>query len=129
MPSEPTLQQANWCALIPAVFVHVDPEHLLCIPIEEIEAWLLSDPEAIATAIGLANPPKVPQNTETIPSPKEFLQRLVRRASNGERIYVHTQHNEKVAEYLHFGRVRRCSSFVPFYDFVAGRIRLGTASP
>jgi hypothetical protein len=48
--------------LIPAVFVHVDPEHLLCIPIEEIEAWLLSDPEVIATAIGLANPPKVPLN-------------------------------------------------------------------
>jgi hypothetical protein len=98
-------------------------EHLLCIPVEELEAWLLSDPQAIAQALGLDKPPKIPINTELISSPKEFLQKLVRKASNGQKIYVHTRHNEKVAGYLRLDRAQRCPSFVPFYSFVTKKIR------
>ncbi len=97
-------------------------DHLVCVPVEELEAWLLADPEAIAKALGLEKPPKVPRNTESIPSPKEFLERVVKKTSNGNKIYVHTRHNKKVAELLRLEQARKCPSFVPFYNFVANRI-------
>jgi hypothetical protein len=97
-------------------------ERLLCIPIEELEAWLLSDPKAIAAAIGLKKYPRIRNNVESISSPKEFLQRLVKKESRDQKIYLHTKHNAQVAAHLDLARARMCSSFVPFFEFVSERI-------
>jgi len=93
--------------------------HLICIPVQEFEAWLLSDPMAIKDAMNLKNPPKVKTSPETINSPKEHLGELIYRASNKEQIYMNTKHNPKIAAKISIDLVRaKCQSFVPFYDFV-----------
>jgi len=93
--------------------------HLICIPIEEFEAWLLSDPEAIKTSMNLKATPNVKSPPETINSPKEHLGELIRRASGGEKIYINTDHNTRICEALSIYRtLNRCPSFVPFYNFV-----------
>ncbi len=45
-------------------------EYLVIIPIQELEAWLLSDPAALKKTFSLKKLPKKIANTETIESPK-----------------------------------------------------------
>lgn len=97
--------------------------HLICIPVQEFEAWLLSDPEAIQSAMHLENTPNVKAPPETINSPKEYLAELIYRASNKEKIYMNTKHNSKMAASISIGLARsKCNSFVPFYDFVQSKL-------
>jgi hypothetical protein len=92
---------------------------LICIPIQELEAWLLSDPKGIQTALHMKKPPKVKGLPETINSPKERLGELIRIASQGEIEYINTEHNPKIAEKISINLVKeKCPSFKPFYDFV-----------
>lgn len=53
------------------------------IPKEELEAWLLSDENAIFSALKLETTPKKISHPETINSPKEHLQELVQKNSKG----------------------------------------------
>jgi Domain of unknown function (DUF4276) len=93
--------------------------HLICIPVQEFEAWLLSDPEAIKKGLNLRKKPIVKGLPENINSPKEHLELLVDRASNGEKIYINTKHNIKIAELLSITKAMRlCPSFAPFYKFI-----------
>ncbi|MGD0331337.1 MAG: DUF4276 family protein [Nitrososphaeria archaeon] len=93
--------------------------YLICIPIQELEAWLLSDPEAIKTAMHLKRTPNVKGPPETINSPKEHLADLIDRASDKEKIYMNTKHNYQIAASISIDLTRhKCNSFVPFYDFV-----------
>jgi len=93
--------------------------HLICIPVQEFEAWLLSDPDAIRSAMHLNKTPRIRWQPETINAPKEYLGRLIDRASRGEKVYIHTKHNSKITEMLSIDLVRsKCPSFIPFYDFV-----------
>jgi hypothetical protein len=93
--------------------------HLICIPVQTLEAWLLSDPKAIQTAMHLMNTPNVKAPPEIINRPKEYLGGLIYRASNKEKIYINTRHNSKIAAEISIKRVcRKCPSFVSFYDFV-----------
>ena len=96
---------------------------LICIPVEELEAWLLSDPAAIQAALSLPKRPKVSGVPEQISSPKEYLQRTVHIASSGERMYLNTVHNEKICAKLSIESACRCPSFRPFHDFVLHTIR------
>ena len=97
--------------------------HLICIPVQELEAWLLSDPNAIKTAMHLNKSPNVKGQPETISSPKEHLGELIYRASKGEKIYIHTKHNPKITEALSISLVQsKCPSFIPFYDFVQSNL-------
>lgn len=106
-------------ALTPCPIVN----HLICIPIEEFEAWLLSDPEAIKASMRLQKKPNVKGLPEQINSPKEYLGKLIHMASNGEKIYLNTKHNVKIAEELSLEKTKnRCPSFMPFYDFVKKHI-------
>jgi len=98
-------------------------KHLICIPVQEFEAWLLSDPEAIKSGLNLRKKPVLKGPPERIDSPKEHLGLLIQRASNGEKIYLNTKHNVMIAEVLSIVRARRsCPSFRPFYDFIQEHI-------
>jgi hypothetical protein len=94
-------------------------DYLICIPIQEIEAWLLSDPEGIRAAMALYSTPNVKYPPETINSPKEHLGELIHRASKGERVYLNTKHNEIIAKQVSIDNIKRkCPSFLPFYSFI-----------
>ncbi len=93
--------------------------HLICIPIQEFEAWFLSDPDAIKSGLKLRKAPSIKGLPEQIDSPKEFLGELVHRTSNGEKIYINTKHNEKISQFLSIKKVlNRCPSFSSFYCFI-----------
>lgn len=98
--------------------------HLICIPVQEFEAWLLSDPEAIKTAMHLENTPNVKVSPETINCPKEYLSKLIYKASNREKIYINTKHNARIAARVSIDKARnKCPSFVPFYKFIQSNFK------
>jgi len=95
------------------------PNCLICIPVQELEAWLLSDPDAIRAALNLPVSPNIKHPPETINSPKEHLGNLISRASKREKIYMNTVHNEKIAKHVSIDRLRaKCPSFLPFDRFI-----------
>lgn len=89
---------------------------LVLIPVEELEAWLLSDPLAVRTTFKMRKTPKIPKNTERIASPKEFLADIVNRFSNTT--YLNTIHNRKIALNINLESVARCRSFTPYPQFL-----------
>ena len=97
--------------------------YLICIPVEELEAWLLADPDAIYAALNLDKIPKIPHNPESIKSPKEHIGTLVKRCSSNQKIYINTKHNKTIAEKLNIDKAKHCKSFIPFYQFVITNIK------
>lgn len=91
----------------------------IIIPIEEIEAWLLSDAAAIGRALKLQKAPQSVNHPEKIVSPKEYLVRSVRKCSLKTKTYIPTVHNRLVARELSIEVVReKCPSFCEFHRFV-----------
>jgi hypothetical protein len=97
--------------------------HLIVIPVEEIEAWLLADHAAITATMNLKTPQKAIADPENIRNPKERLARLVYEKSRHARRYINTVDNVKIASALKPENLMRCRSFVPFYDFIRANIR------
>jgi hypothetical protein len=94
-------------------------KEIICIliPVQEIEAWILADIEAV-THIFKNWYPKPIFNPESIDSPKEYLEKLSRDAKKRPR-YNHATHNEKVAQYLDLDKViQKCHSFNPLVKLV-----------
>jgi hypothetical protein len=91
--------------------------YLICIPVEEMEAWWLSDPSAIKKAMNLRAFPKVQGHPDTIESPKEHISKLVRRVTK-KKSFINTVHNEKIAQHLNISKALNCSSFSQFHQFV-----------
>lgn len=93
---------------------------LICIPIEELEAWLLSDPQGIKNAFNLKRLPNINGSPESVNSPKEKLRDLIYNCSDKNLLYI-TKHNEKIAKEISIDTVKsKCPSFVDLYDFVNG---------
>ena len=82
---------------------------IVLIPVEEIEAWLLCDPKAIAKAFREVRVVKIPGLPEQIPSPKEYLGDLVKRNYGKE--YINTIHNERIAQHLDLAKLSKVRSF------------------
>jgi hypothetical protein len=89
----------------------------IIIPIQEIEAWLLADEEAINSSFSKLTVKPV-SNPEQVKSPKEFIERLSRGANSKPR-YSNTTHNNKIAAKLNLRKVyEKCPSYRPFHDII-----------
>ena len=91
--------------------------HVIIIPIQEIEAWLLSDHVAIQNALRLRR--KFPRisNPQAIADPKRMLGDLILSRSDKRKRYV-VEDNQKIASHIELANIRRCSSFVPLEQFI-----------
>lgn len=95
---------------------------LICIPVVEIEAWFLSDPDGIKKAFKLKRKPNIKGNPETIISPKEKLGELIYHCSEKNIYYLNTKHNELLSSTLSIELMKRkCKSFEYFYSFVSNQ--------
>jgi Domain of unknown function (DUF4276) len=74
---------------------------LILIPVQEIEAWLLSDEVAISKFFNLKNRLKRVADPEMIQNPKERLAKLVYQSSAGKKRYVNSIHNKGIAQTFH----------------------------
>jgi hypothetical protein len=88
------------------------PTALIVIPIEEMEAWLLSDIEAIKAVFAMKAKLKRYKNCEAVNSPKEEIGRLA--WNTNKKRYLNTVHNKRIAEKVSLDNLRRCPSYLPF---------------
>jgi hypothetical protein len=91
--------------------------YIIIIPIEEVEAWLLSDPKALKMTFNLQRLPSCPANPERIRRPKEYLRELIWKASNHSKRYVNTIHNDRIAQHVSLPSLRKCRAFLPLQTF------------
>jgi uncharacterized protein DUF4276 len=98
--------------------IPTDFEYCIVVPVQELEAWIIADEEAIRKAIptfGL----KAVSRPETINSPKEWLVKESRKGRSRP-LYVPTIHNAKVAQHIDLDRLdEKCPSFRPLKEFVS----------
>lgn len=100
----------------------------IVVPVQELEAWILSDMAALANIFSGWNPTTVFASPENIADPKEQLEKLSRMQNNRPR-YNHATHNERVAKFLDLTAVAsKCASFIPLQDFVVNGIAHKTNS-
>lgn len=91
--------------------------HCVVVPVQEIEAWILADIEAVTQVFPSWRPRRVEEPPESIQNPKERLEWLSR-ASNKKPVYSHATHNPIVAKHLNLAVVRaRCPSFAPLAEY------------
>jgi hypothetical protein len=89
---------------------------VVLIPRREIEAWLLYDAVAIATAFNETSRPKLPGNPENIADPKKHLRQLIRNLY--EKHYINTLHNPLIARNIKTTLLRNSRSFLPHFNFM-----------
>ncbi|TSC60263.1 MAG: Uncharacterized protein LiPW15_141 [Parcubacteria group bacterium LiPW_15] len=95
------------------------PKYFVCIPIEEIEAWFLSDPATIKKVFKLKRTPKVGDEPESIDSPKEKLGEYVYSCSGNEKKYINTHHNAQLASQVSLDLIRKkCGAFNELCNFI-----------
>jgi len=92
--------------------------NIAVIPVQMIEAWLLSDAKAISKALNLLDTVNEIPNPEALLNPKSRLGEIIRIRSRGEKRYANTIHNAKIANEIRVDRLRRCRSFKPFESFI-----------
>lgn len=101
-------------AMAPCPFTN----HLVCIPVEELEAWLLSDESALSKLFGIKF--KAISHPENVASPKEHIERMVRSKSFRQKQYINTTHNPKIAALVDLNLIsHKCPSFRPFHKFIS----------
>lgn len=92
---------------------------MVCIPIEEIEAWFLSDPESIKKTFNLNRQPRFSGRPETVSSPKETLGEQIYLCSDKSTTFLNTIHNQKIAAHISLDMMRqKCPSFDLLHSFV-----------
>lgn len=95
------------------------PFNYVCIPIEEIEAWFLSDPDIIKEVFKLPKRPNISNLPETIFDPKGKLEDIVYLGSNKRRMYLNTKDNEKLSEKVSIEKMKnKCNSFNELYNYL-----------
>src|SRR5947208_3778433 len=104
-----TLRETLQAALAPCPL----QPYLIVIPIEELEAWLLTDAEALQQSFSLKRRPKCPSNPEKVVDPKRELERLIWLTSDKSKRYVNSIHNVRIAERVAVSALRKCTAFRP----------------
>lgn len=95
------------------------PYKVVVIPVEELEAWLLSDHTAIARALNLRRELREEHHPEEIGSPKEHLERIIFKASEKRTQYVNSIHNALIADQIDVTKIKaKCPSFARFSEFL-----------
>ncbi len=89
---------------------------VVVIPVEELEAWLLADPDAIMAVFRMRKRPRIPTRPERIESPKEYLARIVGKDSKSQ--YINTIHNRRIAKEQKIETLARCPSFSRYPAFL-----------
>lgn len=100
-----------------SVHVSIQPRTLIVIPVREIEAWLMSDGNAIARVFRSSKSVPAPSNPELLVDAKRALVALVRK--HCARDYIPTVHNGKLAQELALKRIARLPSFKPLPAFIS----------
>ena len=114
-PSDEVRKEVIECIVRPAEIKKVC---CILVPVQEIEAWILADINAVQNVIIGWKPTSSFDSPEKISEPKELLERLSR-ASNRKPRYSHATHNPRVARHLDWRKVqKKCPSFRPLVDFV-----------
>jgi len=91
----------------------------ICIPVLEIEAWLLSDSQNIKNTFNLKKSPKDIPSPEKIKSPKESLGRIIEKYSENEKTYINNKHNPELAKNISLDKVsKKCTSFNKLFFFL-----------
>jgi uncharacterized protein DUF4276 len=98
-------------------------DSLIVIPIQEIEAWLLSDEDAIYAALNLKHKVRKIPNPESIFDPKKKLGEIIHLKSGKTKRYLNTKHNKKIALCLNLDRIRKCNSYVPLENFIKEKLK------
>lgn len=94
----------------------------VCIPIEELEGWFLSDPDSLKSTFNLKRKPKFNGSPEKICSPKEALGRQIYLCSNKSIIFLNTKHNQRIAQNITLEVLRKkCPSFNLLHTFVSAQ--------
>ncbi len=101
--------------------VKSNPNSLVIIPVKEMEAWLLTDTNAIKNVFNLEKKPKSISNSEIIDSPKEYLRDLVWRI--GKKRYLNTVHNSKIASLISIDSFKHCQSYLDFDHYINTKIK------
>lgn len=92
-------------------------DHLIVVPVQELEAWLIADESALQKVIPSFKLQKV-NHPETIQSPKEWLIQKSR-TGRSKPLYSPVTHNEKVSAHLDIDTVKsKCNSFSELVAFV-----------
>ncbi|MCP3675383.1 MAG: DUF4276 family protein [Gammaproteobacteria bacterium] len=93
--------------------------HVIIIAVQELEAWLLADIEAVHKVFSNARKaPKEISSPESISGPKEFLRKLVKQKYNKE--YLNSVHNPKIASGINIEKLKaKCSTFKDLVNFVS----------
>lgn len=96
-------------------------KYIICVPVQEIEAWFLSDLENLNSIFRFNTKPKLKGDLENINSPKEKLEEIVYK--NANKLYLNTAHNGVIAENINVQKIRgKCPSFEPLYSFIKNEI-------
>lgn len=94
-------------------------EHKIVVPVQELEAWLIADDEAISKVIPSLSIGVVEQ-PENIDSPKEWLIRASQKGRSRP-LYSPPTFNHKVAQHLNIAKVeKKCGSFCELTSFIRG---------
>ncbi|MDQ6990344.1 MAG: DUF4276 family protein [Mariprofundaceae bacterium] len=115
--SSPCHRYDEAVAKIITPFGHKD-KYCVLVPIQEIEAWILADLQAVTKIIPSWVPTKIYNHPESVNDPKEALEKLSRNTKKRPR-YSHATHHVKIAEHLNLSRVKaKCKSFLPLENLV-----------
>jgi hypothetical protein len=98
-------------------------ENIIVIPVEEIEAWLMCDVNALKKTFSIKKSFKLPNNPESIVSPKEKLEQIIWIYSGKTKRYLHTQHNAVIAKNIPVAALQKCPAFHDFAKFVKTAVK------